>query len=129
LINSALNCILAQRLVRVLCPHCKERYELKEETVRKIGLKREEGLASDFFRPKGCSRCFNSGYKGRVVLAEVLVLSPAIKELVLNKAQEQAIKQLARREGMQTLREDGILKARSGLTSLEEVLRVTAQDE
>ena len=129
LINSALNCILAQRLVRVLCPHCKERYELKEETVRKIGPKREEGLASDFFRPKGCSRCFNSGYKGRVVLAEVLVLSPAIKELVLNKSQEQAIKQQARREGMQTLREDGILQARSGLTSLEEVLRVTAQDE
>ena len=64
-----------------------------------------------------------------MVLAEVLLLSPAIKELVLSKAQEQAIKQQARREGMQTLREDGILKARNGLTSLEEVLRVTARDE
>ena len=129
LINSALNCILAQRLVRILCAHCKERYELKEETVRKIGLKKAEGLAYDFFRPKGCSKCSNSGYKGRVVLAEVLALSPAIKELVLKKSPEQAIKQQARREGMQTLREDGILKAGSGRTSLEEVLRVTAQDE
>ena len=81
------------------------------------------------YRGKGCKKCFNIGYLGRIVLGEILTLSPAVKELILKKAQESELKTVARREGMQTLRENGVQKALEGVTSLEEVLRVTAPDE
>ena len=130
LVNSAVNCITAQRLARVLCPDCKEKYELKEDIALKLKLiVREKKEPYIFFRPKGCGKCFHTGYRGRVVLAEVLVLSPKIKELIFSRAQEHAIKQAARAEGMQTLREDGLFKVRGGMISLEELLRVSAGDE
>ncbi|HAH20922.1 MAG TPA: type II secretion system protein GspE, partial [Candidatus Omnitrophica bacterium] len=130
LINSAINCIAAQRLARVLCPNCKEKYELKEDVALKLKLTaRDKKEPYIFFRPKGCGKCFHTGYRGRVVLAEVLVLSPKIKELIFSRSQEHALKQAARAEGMQTLREDGLFKVRSGVISLEEMLRVSAGDE
>lgn len=129
LINSSVSCIVAQRLARVLCPNCKEKYELKEDVVAKLKLSSVAGEPHIFFRPRGCRECFNTGYRLRVILAEILIVSPAIKELILCKAQEHKIKQCARAEGMLTLREDGLAKARAGITSLEEVIRVTAADE
>jgi type IV pilus assembly protein PilB len=129
LINSSVSCIVAQRLARVLCPNCKEKYELKEDVVARLKLSSIAGEPHIFFRPHGCRECFNTGYRLRVILAEILIVSPAIKELILHKAQEHKIKQCARDEGMLTLREDGLAKARSGITSLEEVIRVTAADE
>lgn len=130
LINSALICIGAQRLVRVLCPYCKEGYRLNSALIERL-KPNDSGCVGEavFFRPRGCLKCFKSGYQGRLVLGEVLVLSPAIKDLILNRSQEQAIKNQARSEGMQTLREDGLLKAASGVTSLEEILRITAADD
>ncbi|TAN59678.1 secretion system protein E [bacterium] len=129
LINSSVSCIVAQRLARVLCPNCKEKYELKEDVVARLKLSSVAGEPHIFFRPRGCRECFNTGYRLRVILAEILMVSPAIKELILHKAQEHKIKQCARDEGMLTLREDGLAKARAGITSLEEVIRVTAADE
>lgn len=129
LINSAVSCIVAQRLSRVLCPNCKEKYELKDDLIARLKLTSRPNEPHLFFRPKGCRECYNTGYRSRIILAEILVISQAIKELILNKAQEHKIKQCARAEGMQTLREDGLFKARAGITSLEEVMRVTAPDE
>ena len=131
LINSAVNCIVSQRLVRILCPKCKEKYELKDDVVARLKLPLNPKISQPhllFFRPKGCANCFNSGYRGRIVLAEAMVLTPEIKDLVLKKAQGHIIKQSARSSGMQSLREDGMAKAGEGITSLEEVLRVTAPD-
>ncbi|OGX23177.1 MAG: hypothetical protein A3J51_05195 [Omnitrophica WOR_2 bacterium RIFCSPHIGHO2_02_FULL_45_21] len=129
LICSAVSCIVAQRLVRILCPKCKQPYDMKDGLAEKLKLPLAKNEPSLFYRPKGCPDCFKSGYLGRTLLTEVLVLSPKIKELIMQQAQEHIMKQAARQEGMQTLREDGMQKARQGITSLEEVLRVSAPDE
>lgn len=126
LINASLICVAAQRLVRRICPFCKEEYTLKKDIVDTLKLNIDK---FQFFRGKGCPRCFNMGYSGRVGIAEVLLLTAKIRELVLSRAQEYAIKQEAQREGMKTLREDGLKAALKGVTTLEEVLRVTAPDE
>ncbi len=126
LINSSLICVVGQRLVRKICPHCKEKYTLKKEIIESLKLELD---STSLFKGKGCSQCFNTGYGGRLAISEVLVLSQKIRELILAHAQEHAIKQQARLEGMKTLREEGIKAVLQGLTSLEEVLRVTAADE
>jgi type II secretory ATPase GspE/PulE/Tfp pilus assembly ATPase PilB-like protein len=82
-----------------------------------------------FYRGRGCSRCFNLGYAGRISIAELLVLTPKVRELILARAQEHVIKEQARKEGMKTLREDGVRAALMGLTTLEEVVRITAPDD
>jgi type II secretory ATPase GspE/PulE/Tfp pilus assembly ATPase PilB-like protein len=129
LINSSLICVMAERLVRKVCSHCKETYVVKDAVIESLKLDRQKIKNPEFLRGKGCSHCFNTGYSGRIGIAEVLILSPAIRELILSCAQEHIIKQQARKEGMKTLRENGIDAALRGLTSLEEVLRVTALDE
>lgn len=129
LICSAVSCIVAQRLVRILCQKCKQPYELKDDLAGKLKLQLAKNEPHLFYRPQGCNSCFKSGYLGRTLLTEALVLSPKIKELIMNRVQEHIMKQAARQEGMQTLREDGMLKAGQGITSLEEVLRVSAPDE
>ena len=127
LIASSLICIITQRLVRRICDHCKETYAPSDTILSKLQLKSRKDIV--FYRGRGCKKCFKSGYSGRVVLEEVLVLSPKIKELILTRAEEHKIKNTARLEGMQTLREDGLSKCFLGITSLEEALRVTAPDE
>ncbi len=128
LITSSVICLLNQRLVRKICDSCKESYPLTDVMIDSLEIKHSKGpiLA---YRGKGCKRCFNIGYSGRIVIGEVLTFTPAIKELVLKRAQESELKAAARREGMQTLRENGVLKILEGVTTLEEILRVTAPDE
>ncbi len=131
LITSSIICVVNQRLVRKVCESCKESYPLTDVMIENLGIKHmvkgKEQLSA--YRGKGCRKCFNIGYSGRIVIAETLVLTPTIKELVIKRAQEYELKAAARREGMQTLRENGIQKVFEGATSLEEVLRVTAPDE
>lgn len=129
LINSSLVCVMAQRLVRKVCPYCKESYALKNEIAASLKLDPAKIGKLQFYKGRGCERCFNAGYSGRTVIAEVLQLSLKIRELILNGSQEQFIKQQARLEGMKTLREDGIASALKGQTTIEEVLRVTVPDE
>jgi type IV pilus assembly protein PilB len=129
LINSSLACVVSQRLVRKICSYCKESYTIKKEIIDSLKLDPERIKKAEFFRGKGCSHCFNMGYSGRTGIAEVLVLTTRLRELILRREQEHVIKQQARLEGMKTLREDGLEAALKGLTSLEEVLRVTAPDE
>jgi type IV pilus assembly protein PilB len=129
LINSSLVCVLAQRLVRKICSYCKEEYEIKPGIINTLKLNSPGIKNPKFYRGKGCSHCFNMGYSGRTGIAEVLLLTAPIRGLILEQPQEHVIKQQARREGMRTLREDGLAAALRGLTTIEEVLRVTAPDE
>ncbi len=129
MLNSSLICVMAQRLLRRLCQYCGEEYYLGADAVANLKVKLPPADKYKFWRAKGCSRCQNTGYSGRVGIAEVLVLTPRIRELVLTRAQEHVIKRQAREEGMLTLREDGVRAVQAGLTTLEEVLRITAPDE
>jgi type IV pilus assembly protein PilB len=128
LITASLVCIINQRLVRKVCEACKESYTLTDAVAASVGFSKVKGPVVAY-RGKGCKRCFNIGYSGRIVIAEVITMTPTIKELIIQKAQEHQIKAAARREGMPTLRENGLAKVLEGATSLEEVLRVTAADE
>jgi len=125
LLSSTLLGVLAQRLVRVLCPKCKEKSVLSDELRKKYLLNKK----IEIYKPKGCNFCQNIGYKGRIALSEYLQISTSIKRLINSCASEGIVKKEARIEGMRTLREDGIIKVEKGLTTLEEVIRVTAVDE
>ncbi len=130
LITSSVLAIVAQRLLRKICEHCKEEYEVSETLAQKVGLyELMKNKKNNLFRGRGCKNCLDSGYRGRVGISEILILSAGIKELILKRVGEMRIKQAGRLEGMTTMREDGLHKALKGLTSLEEVVRVTASDE
>jgi type IV pilus assembly protein PilB len=129
LINSSLVCIVSQRLVRKICTHCKESCTIKKDLLASMRLNLDKVKNPEFFRGNGCPHCFNTGYSGRTGIAEILVLSTKLRELILSRAQEHVIKEEARKEGMKTLREDGVESVLKGLTTIEEILRVTAPDE
>ncbi|MCA9408489.1 MAG: Flp pilus assembly complex ATPase component TadA, partial [Candidatus Omnitrophica bacterium] len=130
LICSSVLAIIAQRLLRKVCPKCRESYTLDPAIAEKVGLtKMLNGTQAELFRPKGCKNCFQTGYAGRVGITEILVFSQQVKEMILANEGEIKIKETARSEGMRTMREDGLAKAMAGLTTLEEVLRVTASDD
>jgi type IV pilus assembly protein PilB len=119
---SAVDCVAAQRLARKLCPHCKQRTMLSPATLAEAGFKVPGDLEA--YEPVGCARC-SSGYRGRVGLYSVMVMSERIKDLTVGGSSEAEISAAAREEGMLTLREDGFTKVRAGLTSLSEIVRVT----
>ncbi len=121
LVASSLAGIVAQRLVRLICPKCKETYQPAPHVVRETPL---EG-ASKLARGKGCAACQQTGYKGRVGIFELLRVTEEIKNAIVTKQPAYLIREVARRGGMRTLREDGLAKVRAGLTTMEEVLRVT----
>jgi len=127
LITSSVVLVVAQRLVRRICLNCRQEYKISDEAAKKLNLGRGEKRVA--YRGKGCKECHSTGYRGRVGLAETLVLSPKIKELIMEKAQEYEIKDAALKEGMKTLRQNGIEKALRGDTTIEEILRVTVGDQ
>jgi type IV pilus assembly protein PilB len=124
LIASAVDCVVAQRLARKLCSHCKRRTIVPPQVLAEADMR--VGGDLEAYEPVGCSRCNQSGYRGRVGIFSVMKLSEHIKEMAVDHASEADIAAAAREEGMLTLREDGLHKVRGGLTSLEEVVRVTA---
>ena len=121
---SAVDCVVAQRLARKLCSHCKRRVVVPASALREAGI--QLGTDVEAYEHVGCSRCNNSGYRGRVGIYSVMTLSDRLKEMTIAHQAEPEIAAVAREEGMLTLREDGVVKIRAGVTSLEEVLRVTA---
>ena len=124
LIASAVDCVVAQRLSRKLCTHCKRRTIVPPQALAEADIR--VGGEVEAYEPVGCSRCNQSGYRGRVGIFSVMALSDRIKEMAVAHAPEAEIAATARDEGMLTLREDGLIKVRAGLTSLEEVVRVSA---
>jgi type II secretory ATPase GspE/PulE/Tfp pilus assembly ATPase PilB-like protein len=137
LIAPALNAVIAQRLIRKLCKYCKEEYVPAQETVEKI----KEALAEipknsnvkipqeikALYRSKGCSKCNFIGYSGRTGIFEIFTMTPNIEKIILQNTSSSEIMEAARKDGMTTMREDGILKALQGITSLEEIRRVTGE--
>jgi type IV pilus assembly protein PilB len=125
LVASSLDCVLAQRLARKLCPKCKESYVPTEEELRaaRFPFDPEEELPT-LYRAVGCSACGKTGYKGRMAVHEVMTVTEDIERLVAERASAEEIGKIARSQGMQTLREDGLSKVRQGATSIEEILRV-----
>ncbi|MDI3281219.1 MAG: GspE/PulE family protein [Bacillota bacterium] len=128
LIASAVNCVLAQRLVRTVCSECRREEPLTREMREALG-QRNGGGVSTFQRGAGCLRCGYSGYYGRTGLFEVMPLTPRLRELIARRADADALKKAAIAEGMATLQEDGWAKVGAGLTTPMEVLRVVAGDE
>jgi len=123
LVSSAVQAIIAQRLVRVLCPHCKEPYEPEEAQWKELGL--EKDGSGPIFQANGCEKCLETGYRGRTGIYEFLRMTESIKGLVLQTSDSNQIGRAARKEGMVSLREDGIQKVIEGKTTISEVLRVT----
>jgi type IV pilus assembly protein PilB len=124
LTSSAVDCVVAQRLARVLCPHCKRRAVIAQAALAEAGFRM--GTDLEAYEPVGCGRCHGVGYRGRVGIYSVMVLSERIKEMVVNMASEADIAKAAVEEGMVTLREAGLSKVRGGVTSIEEVARVAS---
>lgn len=125
LVTSSIVAIIAQRLVRVLCPHCKEVYTPDEESLANLGLNRSVLKNNTFYRKKGCNLCMQTGFRGRSAIFEILTVDDEIKRLVLKTSDANQINELAIKQGMITLQKDGIDKVLSGTTTIEEVLRVT----
>ncbi len=125
LINSCLMAVVGQRLVRRVCRRCAQPYEPSEGVAKRLGLPRPDGKSPQFVRPAGCRACFQSGYVGREVLAETLILTPEIRELILKRSVERDIEEMAKRQGMRGLRDLGLAKALAHVTTLEEVFRTT----
>jgi type IV pilus assembly protein PilB len=125
LVGTALDCVLAQRLARRLCVKCKEAYVPTAEALAlaRYPLSPDEPLPT-LYRPIGCAACSKTGYKGRLALHEVMVVSEAIERLAVEHASAEVIAKVARDEGMVTLRHDGLAKVAAGITSLEEIFRV-----
>ncbi|HKV48145.1 MAG TPA: GspE/PulE family protein [Candidatus Acidoferrales bacterium] len=122
---SALNCILAQRLVRVICENCKKRVTYSPETLRESGL--DPAVWSDvpFYEGAGCLECSGSGFHGRSAITELLDLSDHIREMIIDRRPTSEIKRAAREEGMTFLRDSGLKKIRGGVTTLREINKVT----
>ena len=128
LVSSSMLGVLAQRLARTICPHCKEAYNPPKEALHRLALQPGEGEEVVFYRGEGCNRCKGTGYKGRTGLFELMTMTEAIKESVRKGASEPEIRQQAVAEGMRTLSEDGVLKVLEGQTTVDELLRVVLAD-
>jgi general secretion pathway protein E len=128
LLTSTVNGILAQRLVRVLCPKCREPYRALPEMVRELKLNRfTDARDIQLYKPVGCDHCGGIGYKGRAAIMEFMVVTDRIRAQILKHSDAGDIEVSAREEGMYTMYEDGLRKVLNGMTTLEEVLRVTQE--
>ncbi len=123
LVASAIDCVVAQRLARKLCQHCKERGIITSDVLRANGIRSQFDMEA--YQPQGCPRCNHTGYKGRIGLYEVMVVSEEIRKLTLARAPAPDIAEVAVRQGMRLMRDDGLEKVRHGMTSIQEVTRVT----
>jgi type IV pilus assembly protein PilB len=124
LVASAVETVVAQRLARKLCSHCKRRAVVPKEALNDAGFR--VGADLEAYEPIGCPRCNRTGYKGRIGLFSVMTMSDRVKDLTVSAAPEAEITAVAREEGMVTLREDGLAKVRAGVTSIAEVTRVAS---
>ncbi len=122
LLSGSLTGVVAQRLIRKLCPKCREEYRPGKELLRSLGI--DDGKENIFYRSRGCSNCKRMGYKGRVGIFEFLRVSDSIKEAIIKRESSTTIKRIGCEEGMKELKEDGLSKAMQGITSIEEVARV-----
>ncbi|MDB6026734.1 MAG: type secretion system protein [Verrucomicrobiales bacterium] len=129
LVASSVEAVLAQRLVRTICQHCKTEIKVEKNYLLKIGFPADEIDTAKFYKGAGCEECRQLGYQGRMGIYELLFLNEAIRPLILSRAAASTIAQKAMEQGMRTLRSDGWVKVKAGQTTIEEVLRVTQTEE
>lgn len=127
LVASVVRAIIAQRLLRVICPNCKEGYIPEPEVLAEVGLTPEQLSEGQLYYGKGCPTCSGTGFRGRTGIYEILNMSEAIRQLIMRKADSATIARQAIKEGMRPLREDGLRKVLAGITTIEEVVRVTQE--
>jgi type IV pilus assembly protein PilB len=128
LISSSLLMVCAQRLLRKTCPHCKEPLAVPADVAKRLGLSQDDIQSTTYYRGRGCSRCKETGYLGRTAILEILSISDDMREQILRDTSAKVIRDQALKEGMKTLRMAGMARAKAGLTSLDEVLRVTGAE-
>ena len=126
---SSLNCVLAQRLVRLLCPVCKRQYKPSEQELFDSGLRSAEVSEHQFFRNVGCDACNHTGYRGRTAIHELLDMSDAVREMIIERRPGSEIRRQAEKEGLSSLRSSAVKKVFSGVTTLHEINRVTFVEE
>ena len=126
---SSLNCVLAQRLVRLLCPTCKRQYEPSQEDLFTSGLRPEDVKSRTFYRNVGCDACNHTGYRGRTAIHELLDMSDSIREMIIERRPGSEIRRQAEKEGLSSLRESAVKKVFAGATTLHEINRVTFVEE
>jgi general secretion pathway protein E/type IV pilus assembly protein PilB len=129
LVASSVEAVLAQRLVRTICPHCKVEQKVEPGYLLKIGFPRDEIATTTFYKGAGCEECRQLGYQGRLAIYELLLVNENLRPLIMNRAPASTIAQKAIEQGMRTLRMDGWNKVKAGITTIEEVLRVTQTEE
>ncbi|MEK7684253.1 MAG: ATPase, T2SS/T4P/T4SS family [Verrucomicrobiota bacterium] len=129
LVASSVEAVMAQRLVRTICPHCKKEQKVERDYLRRISFPEDEILTARFWKGAGCDECRQLGYQGRLGIYELLLLNEAVRPLILNRSPASTIAQRAIEQGMRTLRADGWNKVRDAVTTIEEVLRVTQTEE
>jgi type II secretory ATPase GspE/PulE/Tfp pilus assembly ATPase PilB-like protein len=122
---SALNCVMAQRLVRLICGHCKRPARVEPRALEESGLPLDLARTNRFYEGAGCIECGGTGFKGRTAICELLNLSDPIREMILNRRPTSEIKKTAHEEGMRFLRESAVEKVLTGLTTLREINKVT----
>jgi len=129
LLSSTIIGILAQRLVRIACPFCRKPYLPDPVILKEMKLEGQRLESLNIFEVKGCEKCSSTGYWGRAGIFEFLEITDSIRRLILEKKDSTIIKEVARKNGMRTLREDGWLKVKQGMTTISEVLRMTQEEE
>ncbi len=127
LLSSTLLGVLAQRLVRVICPYCKEPTRPEEKLLNSMGLTPDEASGIEFFAGRGCEECRSTGFRGRTAIFEYLPVDNEIRREITKRSSTERIKEVALRKGLMTLRQDGWLKVRAGITTISEVLKVTLE--
>jgi general secretion pathway protein E len=129
LVAGTLRAVVAQRLLRCLCAHCKQAYVPEPDLLKMAGIESSvDATQSTFFKGKGCAHCHHTGYHGRTGIYEIMVVEEGLRSLISQRASLQALKKQAVSDGMRTLRDDGLDKIRCGVTTIEEILRVTEED-
>jgi type II secretion system protein E len=129
LVASSVEAVMAQRLVRTICPHCKKEQVVSRDYLRKVGFPAADIDTAKVWHGAGCEQCRQQGYQGRKGIYELLIVNEAIRPLIMNRSSAVAIAQRAIEAGMRTLRDDGWIKVKGGETTIEEVLRVTQMEE
>ena len=129
LLTATLEAIVAQRLARRICTNCKEEFMPSEEQLMELALRPQDVGGRTFFRGRGCERCNKSGYKGRLAIFEIMVMNDDMRELIMSQASTSVLRHEARKRGMRTLRECGLLSIYDGQTTIDEVVRETLSEE
>jgi type IV pilus assembly protein PilB len=129
LLTATLEGVVAQRLARTICPKCKQAYTPNEEELMELSLRPDDVVGKQFYRGQGCPNCYSSGYRGRMAIFEIMGVDDHMRELIMDKQSTNQLRNYARKLGMRTLRECGLLAIYEGQTTIDEIVRETIAEE